>query len=224
MTLRRLARPHQQGWAPAHPPAADTGAGCDHGDPPRARGIPTGSLWLLALLERKPREPARRPTLSGAGTAPCLTAHDTPPLPLLLTQFIAASLAAEAALIWLSRRHVRFVRRHRDEVPAPFRASVTLAEHRRAADYTVAEARFGILSGLFGLGVTLFWVCGGIDFAAGWIDRAMRPSAARDTVLVGAVAALSALATLPLGHGARWCWSSASGSTARRKLCSPLTG
>ncbi len=119
-------------------------------------------------------------------------------LPLLIL-FILGSLAAEATSIWLALRQARFVQRHRDEVPAAFQATVTLAEHRRAADYTVAKARFGILSGLVGLAVTLFWVCGGLDLAAGIVDRAMRPSAWRDTVLVGAISTISALATLPLG-------------------------
>ena len=123
--------------------------------------------------------------------------HATPPH-LLLTLFILGSLTAEALAIWLAVRQIRFVRRRRGEVPTAFQATVTAAEHRRAADYTVAKVRVGILSGLFGLAVTLFWVCGGLDVAAGLLDRAMPPSAWRDTVLVGAVSAASAFATLPL--------------------------
>ena len=123
--------------------------------------------------------------------------HALPPH-LLLLLFVAGSIAAEAASIWLLRRQARFVRRHRNDVPAAFRATVTAAEHRRAADYTGARAGVSIVSGLLGLLVTLFWVCGGLDLAAGAIDRAVAPSAARDVLLVGAVAALSALAGLPL--------------------------
>ncbi len=122
--------------------------------------------------------------------------HDVRPT-LLLDLFIAGSLVAEAVSIWLALRQARYVRRHRDAVPGPFRASVTLAEHRRAADYTAARARFGIRAGLLGLAVTLFWVCGGLDAAASLVDRAMGPGAWRDTLLVGAAALLSALATLP---------------------------
>ena len=117
---------------------------------------------------------------------------------LLLDLFVGATLAAEAASIWLVRRQVRAVRRYRDHVPAAFRDLVTPAEHRRAADYTEARARLGIASGLLGLALTLFWVCGGLDAAAGVVDRAMRPSAWRDTVLVGVVACVGALANLPL--------------------------
>ena len=118
--------------------------------------------------------------------------------PALLTLFIAGSLAAEAVSVWLGWRQSRFVQRHRDAVPAPFRDTVTLAEHRRAADYTTAKARFGIRSGLVGLAITLFWACGGIDAAASLVDGVMGPSALRDTALVGAIAAISALVTLPV--------------------------
>lgn len=120
------------------------------------------------------------------------------PLPLLLVLFVAGSLAAEAISIWLTRRQASHVRRHRDAVPAPFRASVTLVQHSRAADYTVARARFAIRSGLLGLAITLFWVCGGLDRAAAVIDGAVAHSAWRDTLLVGVVAGISALVTLPV--------------------------
>jgi STE24 endopeptidase len=42
---------------------------------------------------------------------------------------------------WLDQRQIAHVRTHRDEVPARFGDRVTLDEHRRAADYTVARLR-----------------------------------------------------------------------------------
>jgi len=45
----------------------------------------------------------------------------------------------------LTSRQIRHVARHREHVPAPFDATVPLDAHRKAADYTIAKARFGLL-------------------------------------------------------------------------------
>ena len=55
--------------------------------------------------------------------------------------FAGALVASLAIRAWLLARQVRHVARHRDEVPAAFRAAVDLAAHQRAADYTLAKAR-----------------------------------------------------------------------------------
>src|SRR5574340_952332 len=52
--------------------------------------------------------------------------------------FLAASLAVR---IWLARRQIRCVRRHRDDVPAAFSARIDDAAHRKAADYTIARVQ-----------------------------------------------------------------------------------
>ena len=53
----------------------------------------------------------------------------------------AARAAASATRLWLSWRQARHVLRHRDAVPAGFAASIPLAAHQKAADYTVAKIR-----------------------------------------------------------------------------------
>ena len=58
---------------------------------------------------------------------------------MLLTAFIAATLAWTGLSLALSVRQTAFVNRHRDAVPPDFAGSVSLEEHRKAADYTVAR-------------------------------------------------------------------------------------
>ena len=48
-----------------------------------------------------------------------------------------------ATRLWLSSRQIAAVRAHRDSVPEPFRDRIALADQQKAADYTVARARFG---------------------------------------------------------------------------------
>ncbi|MBT9493738.1 MAG: M48 family metallopeptidase [Paucibacter sp.] len=78
--------------------------------------------------------------------------------------FAAALLLSLAIKFWLSSRQVRHVARHRDQVPPAFAATVPLAAHQKAADYTVARSRFGLLNLAFSAVVLLAWtLLGGLD-------------------------------------------------------------
>src|SRR5450432_205502 len=77
--------------------------------------------------------------------------------------FIVALLAATAAELWLSQRQLAEVERNRAQVPGPFAAAITLAEHTKAADYTIAKLRVGRLSTVIDAALTLvLTVAGGI--------------------------------------------------------------
>jgi STE24 endopeptidase len=83
----------------------------------------------------------------------------------LLTLLFAAALVVSLAVkLWLATRQMRHVAAHRHAVPPAFAGSVTLAAHQRAADYTLAKGRFGILSMAFSSCVLLGWtLLGGLD-------------------------------------------------------------
>ena len=84
---------------------------------------------------------------------------------------LALTLAFSAALVlglvvkfWLATRQVRHVARHRNQVPAAFAQTISLAAHQKAADYTIAKARFGVLELAWGAAVLLGWtLLGGLD-------------------------------------------------------------
>lgn len=78
--------------------------------------------------------------------------------PTLLSLAFATALAASLLLkFWLASRQIRHVVAHRGAVPAAFAGSVTLAAHQKAADYTIARARFGLLAMAFNAAVLLGW-------------------------------------------------------------------
>ncbi|HZF78687.1 MAG TPA: M48 family metallopeptidase [Rubrivivax sp.] len=78
--------------------------------------------------------------------------------------FAAAVLLSLATKLWLATRQMRHVAKHRDSVPPAFAGTVTLEAHRRAADYTMAKSRFGLLTTAFGSAVLLAWtLLGGLD-------------------------------------------------------------
>jgi STE24 endopeptidase len=75
--------------------------------------------------------------------------------------FIAAVAIATAVELWLAGRQIAAVEAHRDRIPEPFVGKLSPEDHRKAADYTVAKARFGMVSHLIDAAVTLGLTVGG---------------------------------------------------------------
>jgi STE24 endopeptidase len=76
--------------------------------------------------------------------------------------FLAALAAATVTRLWLAQRQIRHVRAHRAAVPALFAGSIPLAAHQKAADYTVAKARLGIVDTLLDAVILLALTLGGV--------------------------------------------------------------
>jgi STE24 endopeptidase len=88
----------------------------------------------------------------------------TDPSLFLTLLFSAALVLGLLTKFYLASRQIRHVARHRDAVPAAFAATITLASHQKAADYTITKARFGLLEMAWGAAVLLGWtLLGGID-------------------------------------------------------------
>ena len=113
--------------------------------------------------------------------------------------FAAALLLSVATRLWLATRQSRHVARHRDAVPVQFAERVSLPAHQRAADYTLARVRLGVIETIVGAVVLLgFTVFGGIAAIADLL-RAWLPDAPfwRQVLLIGAVGAIGGLVDLP---------------------------
>src|SRR5471032_460498 len=67
---------------------------------------------------------------------------------ILFVSFLVLTLIVR---FWLASRHIRHVLRHRAAVPAEFAEKIPLAAHQKAADYTVAKTKLGMLALLVGL-------------------------------------------------------------------------
>ncbi|HSA71676.1 MAG TPA: M48 family peptidase, partial [Burkholderiales bacterium] len=87
--------------------------------------------------------------------------------------FLAALGAALGTRLWLAQRQMRHVRAHRDAVPAMFAESIPLAAHQKAADYTVAKARLGLLELALDAAILLVLTLGGaLQWLAALWERA----------------------------------------------------
>ena len=84
---------------------------------------------------------------------------------LIFTLVFAAVLVIGLLVrFYLASRQIRHVAKNRNTVPAAFAATISLASHQKAADYTIIKARFGLLEMAFGAALLLGWtLLGGID-------------------------------------------------------------
>ena len=124
------------------------------------------------------------------------------PNPALLTSlvFSAALLANVALKYWLASRQMRAVARHRGAVPAEFAGVIGLPAHQRAADYTIAKLRLGMLELALASVVLLLWtLLGGLDWLNGALMNLVGPRPLlQPLALLVAFAVINALIDLPL--------------------------
>jgi STE24 endopeptidase len=117
----------------------------------------------------------------------------------LTLAFAAFLLAGLVVKFWLASRQIRYVAFHRDSVPAAFAEKVSLAAHQKAADYTLAKTRFGLLELAFGAAVLLGWTLlgclDGLNHATGnWLGSGM----AQQLALIAGFTLVSGAIDLPL--------------------------
>jgi STE24 endopeptidase len=90
--------------------------------------------------------------------------------------FAAALVASLAIKFWLATRQMRHVAAYRNTVPAAFASAIALPAHQKAADYTLAKARFSLLSVAFGASMLVGWtLLGGLDLLNTALREAVQP-------------------------------------------------
>jgi STE24 endopeptidase len=113
--------------------------------------------------------------------------------------FLIALAVSLVLQLWLARRQVRHVLAHRAAVPEHFADRITLAAHQKAADYTVARTRVGMVEiALDTLVLLALTLGGGVALIARWIGLLPVPDLARDVTLIFAVALIAGAFALPL--------------------------
>ena len=115
--------------------------------------------------------------------------------------FALALLAGLLLRFWLASRQIRHVARHRGELPADFANTVSLSAHQKAADYTIAKTRLGLLELALGAGVLLGWtLLGGISTLNSFLLSALGGGGmVQQLAVLASFAVISALLDLPLG-------------------------
>lgn len=113
--------------------------------------------------------------------------------------FIVFFIISTCGQLYLSIRQSQAVLSHRDSVPTAFVHSISLPEHQKAADYTLAKQRLARYEILFqALLLLVFTLGGGLDLLARisqlWINNAI----GRGIVLIGLFALVNMILSWPV--------------------------
>ena len=123
-----------------------------------------------------------------------------------LSPSLALTLAFAVALLlglvlkyWLATRQIRHVARHRSAVPVAFTETITLAAHQKAADYTLATTRFGLLETAVGAAVLLGWTLfGGLHLLNQALQQWLGSGMLQQLTLIAGFVLIGSLVELPL--------------------------
>jgi STE24 endopeptidase len=112
--------------------------------------------------------------------------------------FVAAFTLSLLLRLWLAQRHVRHVAAHRDRVPSAFADRIDLTAHQKAADYTIARTRLGIVETLFDAGMLLVLTLGGVlGMLVTWTGAWATGALWQDLALIVTVGLLGGILALP---------------------------
>jgi STE24 endopeptidase len=122
--------------------------------------------------------------------------HPTTAWTVVFCLLLATSLLVR---FWLASRQIRHVAEHRKQVPPAFVHTVNLAAHHKAADYTLAKERLGLIDMTWGAALLVAWtLLGGLDTLnqalLAWLGTGMWQQLA----LLGAFFLIGGLLELPL--------------------------
>jgi STE24 endopeptidase len=113
--------------------------------------------------------------------------------------FLIAVITSTALRLWLTQRQMNSVAQHRASVPTPFSGSIDLAEHQKAADYTLARARLGQIDTLLGTVILLVVTLGGgINRVESWWQPLALPTPWHGVAVIASLMLLMSIIDLPL--------------------------
>ncbi len=114
---------------------------------------------------------------------------------ILFVSFIILTLLVR---FWLASRHIRHVLSHRSAVPAEFAEKIPLAAHQKAADYTIARTKYGLLTLLVNTLVLIgFTLLGGLQWLSVQIFGLTGPGMLYQLALLAAFTVISGAIDLP---------------------------
>ena len=119
---------------------------------------------------------------------------------------IIVAFAIVAAFLferWLDGRQVRYVAAHRDQVPAAFAGRISLTDHQKAADYTIAKQRLGLKQDIAGAALSMvLLVGGGFALLQSAVAATFGSGAVGSLALAGALALIFAAISIPFDYAA----------------------
>lgn len=112
--------------------------------------------------------------------------------------FLIAFIASFGLRYWLARRQIRHVAQHRLNVPPEFASQITLADHQKAADYTIAKLQLGVLESVVSAVVLIaFTLLAGLEILNFTLLEWMGPGILQQIALLVSIVAITGFIDLP---------------------------
>jgi STE24 endopeptidase len=115
----------------------------------------------------------------------------------LAPAIIAAVVLSGLLGIYLMYRQAAAVVAHRDQVPLDFAGQVSLEEHRRAADYTLARTRLEMAETAFDTVFAVLWLTVLLGPVYEWAARFLSPGLSRSVAIVAIFGLILRIVNLP---------------------------
>jgi STE24 endopeptidase len=113
--------------------------------------------------------------------------------------FLAAFIVTYGLKLWLTLRQMRHVWQHRDTPPAAFASVVSLEDHRKAADYTLAKSRLALTqTAVEGGLLAWFTLGGGLEWLRNALATWVSGNLWQGALLLLGMMMISALVEIPL--------------------------
>lgn len=120
------------------------------------------------------------------------------PVQTVTAVFLFALATSVLMQLWLARRHMTHILAHRDCVPAAFAGRIALADHQKAADYTVAKTRLNMVQVVTdALVLLVLTLGGGLDALDSFWRSAVAAELPRGALLIASVVLLLGMVELP---------------------------
>ena len=118
----------------------------------------------------------------------------------LFTYIFLFSLCLGILIQWiLVQKHINCVRSNRNNVPEAFNDKISLEAHQKAADYTEAKVKTGLVELVIGSALLLLWtLAGGLQFLDNWLRTFGMSEILTGTALILSVFAIMTILELPL--------------------------
>lgn len=115
--------------------------------------------------------------------------------------FVAFLTLTVLLRFWLGSRHIRHIQAHRNVVPSQFAEKIPLAAHQKAADYSIAKTKLGLLMLLVGTAVLVgFTLLGGLQALSMAVFSSVGSGMAGQIALLVAFGVVSGAIDLPFDY------------------------
>jgi STE24 endopeptidase len=115
--------------------------------------------------------------------------------------FVSFFILTMVLRFWLASRQLRHVSAHRGAVPTEFAEKIPLEAHQKAADYTAAKTRFGLMKMFFDSAVLIgFTLMGGLQWLSVTLLPLTGPGMGYQLALFAAFAVISGVLDLPFDY------------------------